>query len=271
MFNPSLWERLTHSRIVRVFVYALVGAVTYPVLALVNRLRISGTEHLADLPRKNVLFVSNHQTYFTDVIAFFHVFCAVKWKRKNRLGFPVYLLSPFVDVFFIAAEETMKRSTISRLLSLAGALTIKRTWKVEEKRIQRVLDPADVAKIRDALGKSWVITFPQGTTKPLSPIRKGTAYLVKTNRPVVVPIVIRGFRRAFDRKGLRPRRLGCRLSVTFKKPLPLTYREPLPVILNMIMDGIEQSETHTGLPPLTGPAPEAAVTPAAAAASPKRG
>ncbi len=252
MSSSNFWEHLTNSRIIRIIIYALVGAVTFPGLALVNRLKIAGTEHLKNLPKKNVLFVSNHQTYFTDVIAFFHVFCAVKWKRENRLGFPVYLLNPYVDVFFIAAEETMRRDWISRLLSLAGALTIKRTWKVEEKRVQRGLDQADVAKIREAMKKSWMITFPQGTTKPLSPIRKGTAYLVKLNRPVVVPIVIRGFRRAFSRKGLRLKRVGCPLSIVFKRPLKFTYREPPSVILGRIMDAIEQSEKYTGLPPLGG-------------------
>ncbi|HEY0732088.1 MAG TPA: 1-acyl-sn-glycerol-3-phosphate acyltransferase, partial [Chitinophagaceae bacterium] len=63
----SFWKRLAEYSIVRKFIYALIGIFTYPGLAIVNKLRISGTEHLKNLPKTNVLFVSNHQTYFADV------------------------------------------------------------------------------------------------------------------------------------------------------------------------------------------------------------
>ena len=89
-------------------------------LAMVNKLKIEGTEHIENLPKGNVLFVSNHQTYFADVITFLHIFCAVKWRRRNRLGFPWYLLNPFTNVYYVAAEETMKGSWISRLFALGA-------------------------------------------------------------------------------------------------------------------------------------------------------
>ena len=75
----SLVERLKKVNLVRKIVYFIVGVFSYPGLALINKLRIQGTEHLKDLPRQRVLFVSNHQTYFADVITFLHIFCAVKW------------------------------------------------------------------------------------------------------------------------------------------------------------------------------------------------
>jgi 1-acyl-sn-glycerol-3-phosphate acyltransferase len=96
-----------------------VGAISYPGLVLRNKLTISGMEHLDHLPKRNVLFVSNHQTYFMDVIAFLHVFCALKWGRKNRLGFPWYLLSPYTNVHFVSAEETITRDWITRMYALA--------------------------------------------------------------------------------------------------------------------------------------------------------
>src|SRR5690349_12742425 len=172
----TLSDRLKKIRLVRKLVYAVVGLVSYPGLTIINRLKISGTEHLRSLPKKNVLFVSNHQTYFADVITFLHIFCAVKWRKKDKLGAPYYLLNPFTSVYYVAAEETMKGSWISRFFTLAGALTVKRTWRVEGKEIRRGLDPSDTRKIERALGKSWVITFPQGTTKPFAPARKGTAF-----------------------------------------------------------------------------------------------
>ncbi len=98
------------------------GSVSYPGLTMVNRLKITGTEHLRRLPKNNVLFVSNHQTYFADVITFLHIFCAVKWGKKDRLGLPYYYsLNPFTNVYYVAAEETMKGSWVSRLFTLAGA------------------------------------------------------------------------------------------------------------------------------------------------------
>ncbi|HVG16649.1 MAG TPA: hypothetical protein VM935_16865, partial [Chitinophagaceae bacterium] len=77
----SIWTTLGDSKFVRKIVYAIVGVVTYPGFMIFNKLKITGTEHIENLPRKNVLFVSNHQTYFADVIAFLHIFCAVKWRK----------------------------------------------------------------------------------------------------------------------------------------------------------------------------------------------
>ncbi|MBI2282078.1 MAG: 1-acyl-sn-glycerol-3-phosphate acyltransferase [Bacteroidetes bacterium] len=240
----KIMERLKYIRILRSLVYGSVGMITYPGLAMFNKIRIEGTEHLRELPRKNVLFVSNHQTYFADVIAFIHIFCAVKWRKKNRLGIPYYLLNPFTNVYFVAAEETMNGSWISRFFKLAGALTVKRTWRTEGKDISRERDESDTCKIDQALHKSWVITFPQGTTKPFAPGRKGTAHIIKNNQPVVVPVVINGFWRAFTKKGLSFKKRGSQLSIRFKEPLVIDYGKPVEEILEQVMEAIEQSKNY---------------------------
>jgi 1-acyl-sn-glycerol-3-phosphate acyltransferase len=240
----SLRERLKNTRIVRKIVYAMVGVISYPGLMLINRLSISGTEHLRKLPQGNVLFVSNHQTYFADVITFLHIFCAVKWGKKDRLGLPFYLLNPFTHVYYVAAEETMKGSWISRLFTLAGALTVKRTWNPNAKEVRKGLDPSDTRKIQRALQNNWVITFPQGTTKPFAPGRKGTALIIRQNKPIVIPVVISGFWRAFNKRGLRFKKKGTNLSVTFKEPLQIDYNAPAEKIMEQIMDSIEQSKTY---------------------------
>ncbi|MBI3720266.1 MAG: 1-acyl-sn-glycerol-3-phosphate acyltransferase [Sphingobacteriales bacterium] len=238
----SLVDRLKHFRFVRAVVYTVVGAITYPGLALINRIKITGTENLENLPKRNVLFVSNHQTYFADVITFIHIFCALKWRKKNKLGIPYYLLNPFTRIYYVAAEETMKGSFISRLFTLAGALTVKRTWRAEGKEVRRGLDPSDTRKIERALRDNWVITFPQGTTKPFAPGRKGTAHIIKLNQPIVVPVVINGFWRAFNKKGLKFKKKGSLISVHFKKPLDINYNDPVDTILEQVMDAIEQSK-----------------------------
>src|SRR5688500_8251611 len=120
----SIGDRLKNFHPVRKIVYFFVGLFSYPGLAIINKLKISGTEHFRKLPPRNVLFVSNHQTYFADVITFLHIFCAVKWGKMNRLGIPYYLLNPFTRVNYVAAEATMNGSWVRRLFTLAGALTV---------------------------------------------------------------------------------------------------------------------------------------------------
>ncbi len=240
----KITERLKNIKVVRSLIYGFVGIITYPGLVVLNRIRIEGTEHLKDLPRHNVLFVSNHQTYFADVIAFIHIFCAVKWRKQNRLGLPYYLLNPFTNLYFVAAEETMNGSWISRFFKLAGALTVKRTWRSEGRDISRERDESDTIKIDKALDRSWVITFPQGTTKPFAPGRKGTAHIIKHSQPVVIPVVINGFWRAFKKTGLSFKKRGSQLSIRFKEPMVIDYAQPVEVILEQVMEAIEQSKNY---------------------------
>jgi len=240
----TILDRLKHIRIFRSLIYGVVGIFTYPGLALFNTVEIEGTENLKNLPHKNVLFVSNHQTYFGDVIAFVHIFCAVKWGKFNKLGIPYYLLNPFTNVFFVAAEETMNSSWLTRLFKLGGALTVKRTWRAEGADVSRDRDVFDTQKIDKALSKSWVITFPQGTTKPFAPGRKGTAHIIKNNQPIVVPVVINGFWRAFTKKGLTFKKVGTPLTVRFKPVLEIDYNSSVELILDQVMDAIEQSKEY---------------------------
>jgi 1-acyl-sn-glycerol-3-phosphate acyltransferase len=238
----SFSERIRNVNLVRKLVYFVVGVFSYPGIALINKLQIRGTEHIKDLPRKNVLFVSNHQTYFADVITFLHIFCAIKWGKANRLGVPYYLLNPFTRVNYVAAEETMKGSWISRLFALAGAITVRRTWKKEGAEVRRGLDPSDTRKITRALENNWVITFPQGTTTPFAPGRKGTALIIKQNKPIVIPVVIGGFWKAFNKKGLKLKKRGTLLTVEFKPPMEINFEASTEEILAQIMDAIEQSK-----------------------------
>jgi 1-acyl-sn-glycerol-3-phosphate acyltransferase len=240
----SFTDRLKNFKLIRKLVYFVVGMASYPGLMWVNKLKISGTEHLKKLPKQKVLFVSNHQTYFADVITFLHIFSAIKWGKENRLGLPYYLLNPFTRVNYVAAEETMKGSFISRLFLLAGGITVRRTWNKDHKVERKGLDASDTRKIFSALENNWVITFPQGTTKPFAPGRKGTALIIKQVKPIVVPVVINGFWQAFNKTGLKFKKKGSLLTVKFKEPLQINYDAPAEEILNQIMDSIEQSKEY---------------------------
>ena len=127
---------------------------------------------------------------------------------------------------------------------LAGALTVKRTWRAEGTEVRRGLDPSDTRKINQALDRSWVITFPQGTTKPFAPGRRGTAYIIRNNKPIVIPVVINGFWRAFNKRGLSFKKKGTTLSIRFKEPLIIDYSSGIDEILEQVMESIEQSKSY---------------------------
>jgi len=240
----KLIDRLKDIRLVRAIVYMVVGSFTYPGLNMINRVKIEGSEHLANLPKNNVLIVSNHQTYFAEVITFLHIFCAVKWRKKNKLGIPYYLLNPFTGVFFVSASETMKKNLITRIFALAGSITVRRTWNEKSKEVRQGLDPSDTRKIVRALNNSWVINFPQGTTKNFAPGRKGTVLLMKLTNPIVIPIIVDGFSTAFDNKGLRFRKKGTVLSIKIKPPLEIDYNASNDELMEQIMLSIGQSQTQ---------------------------
>jgi hypothetical protein len=68
--------------------------------------------------------------------------------------------------------------------------------------------------------------------------------IIKEVRPVVIPVVIGGFWRAFNKKGLRFKKKGTRLTVQFKAPLQIDYEASAEQIMEQIMDAIEQSKQY---------------------------
>lgn len=228
--------------VLKKLLYFIIGVLSYPGIALFNRLKIRGMDKLKTLPKQNVLFVSNHHTYFADVITFLHIFCAVSWGKKKGLGIPYYLLWPFTRVKYVAAATTMSSTLIARIFTLAGAVTVKRTWNAQSGESLKGLEISDTRNIMQALEKNWVITFPQGTTTPFTPGRKGTAFIIRKYNPIVIPVVIHGFRETFDKSGLKIKKWGSKLHVEFKDPLNYSPDESSDEILQKVMDAIEQSE-----------------------------
>ncbi len=217
----------------------LAGIPTYWRIAVANQLKVEGTEHLEKLPNTNVYFISNHQTYFADVITFYHVFCSVKWGFRNRV-LPFCLALPRARIFYVAASETMKEGLIPKLFSLAGAILVERSWRAKGSNVERGLDTSAGDNISNGLKFGWVVSFPQGTTSPYAPIRKGTAHIIKENNPIVVPVVINGFRRAFNKTGLGYKKRNTELSVKFKEPLKITPEMTVEEITEMVKNIIEQ-------------------------------
>ncbi len=218
-----------------------MGVLTHRRYKGFNTLEIDGSEIIRSLPETNVLFVSNHQTYFADVVAMFHVFNASLAGRIDSIKNVGYLWRPKLNIYYVAAAETMKKSLLTKILAYAGSISIERTWRADGQDVQRKVKFSDISNIGKALNDGWVITFPQGTTTPWKPLRKGTAHIIKKYKPVVVPVVIDGFRRSFDKKGIRVKKKGILQSMVIKEPLEIDYdNETIESIIEKCEYAIEQ-------------------------------
>ena len=230
-----------HNLYIKKWLIRIFGWLTHRRFKGFNQLKIEGSKILNSLPQNKVLFVSNHQTYFADVVAMLHVFNASLSGRDDSIKNVGYLWNPKLNIYYIAARETMKSSILAKVLAYAGSISIQRTWREKGKEISRQVKFSDVSNIGIALDDGWVITFPQGTTTPFKPIRRGTAHIIKTFKPIVVPIVIDGFRRSFDKKGIRIKKKDILQSMEIKQPLEIDYEnESFESIIEKIEYAIEQ-------------------------------
>lgn len=230
-----------HILFLKKWLIRILGVMTHRRFRGFNELQIEGSDIIKNLPDTNVLFISNHQTYFADVVAMFHVFNASLSGRVDSIKNVGYLWNPKLNMYYVAAKETMRAGLLPKILAYVGSISIERTWRAEGKDVNRQVKMSDISNIGKALDDGWVITFPQGTTTPFKPIRKGTAHIIKRYKPVVVPIVIDGFRRSFDKKGLRVKKKNILQSMEIKAPLDIDYdNETTEEIVTKIEYAIEQ-------------------------------
>ncbi len=240
-----------HILFVKRWLIRFFGIVSHGRYRRFNKLQIEGSEILRDLPDQNVLFVSNHQTYFADVAAMFHVFNASLKNRVDTIKNIGYIWDPKLNIYFVAAAETMRSGLLPKIFAYAGSVSIDRTWRNSGKNVNRQVKMSDISNIGKALDDGWVITFPQGTTKPFNPIRRGTAHIIKTYKPIVIPIVIDGFRRSFDKKGLRIKKRGVLQSMVIKPPLEIDYEnDDIAKIVTQLEMAIEQHPSMLKVTPV---------------------
>lgn len=233
IFNQSVFLKKSTIR--------FFGSVVYFRFNFRYKARIEGAEIFQYLPDQNVLIISNHQTYFADVSFFFHAIHAAITGHPNSIRYPGFLKCKKHNIYYVAAEETMKAGFLPKLLAFSGAVTINRSWRANGQNVRRKVDRSETQNIDRALQDGWLITFPQGTTTPYAPGRIGTAIIVKKHKPVVVPVVIDGFRRSFDKKGLRTKKKNSELRMRVKPPLEIDYSKTVEEIMHQMMTAIEQT------------------------------
>jgi len=135
----------------------------------------------------------------------------------------------------------MKSGILPKIFAYTGSISIQRTWRNKGKDVKRQVKMSDISSIGKALNDGWVITFPQGTTTPFKPIRRGTAHIIKENKPIVIPVVIDGFRRAYDKKGLVVKKRNVLQSMVIKEPLVIDYEnDHVDKIVEQLQFAIEQ-------------------------------
>jgi 1-acyl-sn-glycerol-3-phosphate acyltransferase len=157
---------------------------TLPYFRLLNRIHATGDSLIDRLPRKNVVFLSNPQTYFMEAIAFFDLVYVT-----HRLP----LEDPFMR--FSAATETMQQNLVTQLFTKAGGVTFRRSFREGGKEVKRMVDFEGVAKVEEAITSGWLLHFPAGTTQKGAPLRPGVAQLLHRTKAVAVPLRVDGFRR----------------------------------------------------------------------------
>jgi 1-acyl-sn-glycerol-3-phosphate acyltransferase len=189
---------------------------TVPYLAILNDVHVEGDGVLKDLPRRNVVFLANHQTYFLEALAFFDL---VYVRHQLPLEDPV--------LRFSAAEETMKKNLLTKLMTLAGGVTFRRSFREGGVDVQRAVDLDGVARVEEAIRDGWLLHFPAGTTKKGAPLRSGVSRLLHSTKAVALPLRVDGFRDLLLHKQV-PGRLFQRCSLQIHPPLDLAgfYGKP---------------------------------------------
>jgi 1-acyl-sn-glycerol-3-phosphate acyltransferase len=182
---------------------------TVPYLTILNDVHVEGDEVLRTLPRRNVVFLANHQTYFLEAIAFFDL---VYVRHQFPLEDPI--------VRFSAAEETMKQNLLTKLMTLVGGVTFKRSFREAGEDVRRPVDLEGVARVEEAIRAGWLLHFPAGTTKKGAPLRSGVTRLLHNTKAVALPLRVEGFRELLLHKQV-PGRLFKQCSLRIHPPLPL--------------------------------------------------
>lgn len=180
-----------------------------PYLSLLNEVQAEGDDVLDELPRRNVIFLANHQTYFMEAIAFFDL---VYLRHALPLENPV--------LRFSAAEETMRKNVLTALMRLVGGVTLKRSFREGGVAVKRPVDTEGVAKVEQAVREGWLLHFPAGTTQRGAPLRPGVARILHDTKAVAVPVRVDGFRELLLHKQL-PGKLFRACSLRIHPPLDL--------------------------------------------------
>ena len=121
----------------------------------------------------------------------------------------------------------MKKNLLTRLMSLVGGVTFRRSFREGGVDVKRPVDMDGVARVEEAIKEGWLLHFPAGTTKKGAPLRSGVSRLLHNTKAVALPLRVDGFRDLLLHKQL-PGKLFQRCSLKIHPPLDLDafYAKP---------------------------------------------
>ena len=77
----------------------------------------------------------------------FHVFNASLSGRVDSIKNVGYIWQPKLNIYYVAAKETMKAGLLTRIMAYAGAITVERTWRAKGQEVKRDVNPNDTQNI----------------------------------------------------------------------------------------------------------------------------
>ena len=189
---PLLWS----NRLVSAWVVQPIVKVGIPLCLLVGRIRVRGTgaDHLADLP-KGFIIIANHASNLDPMVL-------MKYLRRYKFA-------------FLAKQETLERPVTGRLLAACGWMGVDRSSVVGLKRFQ------EQVKARKRTG--WtpdLVVFPEGTRSvdgKLLPFQAGPFLLAAQLGLPLVPVVIRGAHPCHKRNAFKV--FPGTIAVDIKQPI----------------------------------------------------
>lgn len=164
------------------------------VVTFLYRLRIHGVRNLPPPGTGGLLVVANHQSHWDPPIL------GISFRTRNMAS--------------IAREGLFKVPGLRQLLLGLGSIPIKE-------------DEGDAAAIRTAIAElkkgRLTLIFPEGTRTPdgeVKGFKRGAWVLLSRAKVDVMPAAIEGAFDSWPRWDHFPRLFGCRIGVSFGKPIP---------------------------------------------------
>jgi 1-acyl-sn-glycerol-3-phosphate acyltransferase len=96
-----------HNLFIKKWLIRILGFLSHTRFNRFNKLKIEGSDVLRSIPKNNVLFVSNHQTYFAVVVAMLHVFIASFSGRVDSMNIVCLFWEVKLFIYLLAEIETM--------------------------------------------------------------------------------------------------------------------------------------------------------------------
>lgn len=185
------------------------------VLLVTGRLRVKGRKNLAKTGRRNRFLIPNHPSFMDPLLVPFALFI------------PSAMLLPWKYFPWQTPNEQFIKNARMPFLRWAHTIMIKTTESGQ------VRDPTAIGRISEALKTNTLIIFPEGTRSSrvkavhcqtpsgitLGKPKIGIGVMAYQERPVVLPVLIKGAEKVLRPTSLFPNFFRSRIEIIVGKPV----------------------------------------------------